>query len=236
MNTTINYIAVDDNLIDAMVLREYAKPFGFLNEIGIYATPSEAITAIIATKPQLVFLDIDMPEMNGISLLKKIKDIVPVSVFVTSHDEYAIDGFNLAALDYVLKPLEKNRFEQTVNRIADYFKLKEKASQYDVSVQQQNITIKEGHTKVQLPVQDIIYLEAMQDYTKIVTEKKSYLTLMTLTGFMETLSSNQFLRVHRSYAVALKKVSRISGANIECGNFSVQIGKTYRNEIARLKL
>jgi DNA-binding LytR/AlgR family response regulator len=177
-----------------------------------------------------------MPGMTGIEVLRKIKDKVPVAVFITSHPEFALDGFELSALDYVLKPLTAERFALTANRIEEYWAMKQKAISYEVLFEKESLTIKEGHTQVKLPQEDIIYLEAMQDYTKVVTEKKSYLTLTTLTGFLEKLSGNRFLRVHRSYAVAINKIKELHASKIICGTNEIPIGKTYRSAITQLKL
>ena len=236
MIAPISYIVVDDDYIDAAILNEYAKSISFFSSSGTYSTPTEAMVAIHAIKPQVAFLDIDMPEMNGISLLKKIKDIVPICVFVTSHDEYAIESFNLAAFDFILKPLEKERFEQTAARIFDYFQLKHKAAAYDFTIEQQSIIIKEGYDKIKLPQQDIIYLEAMQDYTKFVTEHKTYLSLISLSNVLQSLSDHDFIRVHRSYAVAKKKINKIQLNKLFCANIEIPIGKTYKTNVANLVL
>ena len=114
--------------------------------------------------------------------------------------------------------------------------MKQKSAAYEVLFEKESLTIKDGHTQVKLPQEDIIYLEAMQDYTKVVTEKKNYLTLTTLTGFLEKFSNNNFLRVHRSYAVAVKKIKELHHNKIVCGDITIPIGKTYRSAVAQIKL
>ncbi|MEI9957666.1 MAG: response regulator [Ferruginibacter sp.] len=133
--------------------------------------------AIDTIKPDLIFLDIEMPEGSGLDILRQVKQKVPLAVFITSHPEFALEGFELSALDYILKPLTAERFTTTAKRIANYWEMKQKAISYEVLFENESLTIKEGHTQIKLSPHDIIYLEAMQDYTKVVTAKKklSYL-------------------------------------------------------------
>lgn len=236
MEKPIRYISIDDNLVDQLMLKEHAAAFPFLKDMGNYNTPGEGLVAVKELKPDLVFLDIEMPELTGIEVLRAIRQQVPVAVFITSHAEFALDGFELSAFDYILKPLTEERFAATAKRLHEYWIMKQKAAAYEVLFEKEFIVIKEGYQQVKLPLHEMIYLEAMQDYTKVVTEKKNYLTLTTLTAFLEKLPASKFLRIHRSYAIALEKINRISGNNIICGDVVIPIGKTYRTEIAQLKL
>lgn len=236
IQNTIRYIAIDDNPVDLLILKEYASVFPFLQHAGSFSTPSAGLAGIEALHPDLVFLDIEMPGQTGLDILRVIKGKVPIAIFITSHPEFALEGFELSALDYILKPLTAERFSHTAKRIEDYWDMKQKAISYQVLFENESLTIKEGHNQIKLPQQEIIYLEAMQDYTKVVTEKKSYLTLTTLTGFLEKISNNNFLRVHRSYAVAVKKIKELHSDKVICGNSIIPIGKTYRSSIAQLKL
>ncbi len=236
MQKTLRYIAVDDNPIDLLMLKEYAKEFPFLQQLGTYSTPADGLAAINELNPDLLFLDVEMPGSTGIELLKQVKEKVPVAVFITSHPEFAIEGFELSALDYIVKPLTEERFAATARRIEEYWAMKQKAEAYEVLFEAESLTIKEGHTQVKLPQSDIIYLEAMQDYTKVVTEKRNYLTLTTLTAFLEKLSDKKFMRVHRSYAVALGRIKELHAGKIICGNNEIPVGKTYRSMVTQIKL
>lgn len=236
MPKPIRYIAIDDNLVDLLVLQEYSSSFSFLQHCGSFSNPGDGLTAVSSLQPDLVFLDIEMPETSGLSILRQVKEQVPMAVFITSHPEFALEGFELSALDYVLKPLTRERFLQTANRVEEYWDMKQKAQSYEVLFEKESLTIKDGHNQVKLAQEDIIYLEAMQDYTKIVTENKSYLTLTTLTGFLEKISTRKFIRVHRSYAVAVKKIKELHSTKLLCGTIEIPIGKTYRTAIAQLKL
>lgn len=236
METTIRFIAIDDNAVDLLILKEYAAAFPFLKHCGSFSTPAEGLAEAKTIKPDLIFLDIEMPGQTGLDVLRQLKQEVPIAIFITSHPEFALEGFELSALDYILKPLTAERLSNTARRIEEYWDMKQKAILYEVLFENESLTIKDGYSQIKLPQQDIIYLEAMQDYTKVVTEKKNYMTLTTLTGFMEKLSNNNFLRVHRSYAVAIKKIRELHSNKIVCGDIEIPIGKTYRASIAQLKL
>ena len=169
-----------------------------------------------------------MPGKNGIEILKQIKGIVPIAVFITSHPEFALEGFELSAFDYILKPLTKERFNVTATRIQEYWKMKQNSETYQILFEQQSLIIKEGHKQIKLQQNDIIYLEAMQDYTKVVTRQRNYLTLTSLTLFLEKMATNTFIRVHRSYAVAINKINEIHHDKLIVSNTTIPIGKTYR--------
>jgi DNA-binding LytR/AlgR family response regulator len=177
-----------------------------------------------------------MPDISGLEMLKLIKEKVPIAVFITSHPEFALEGFELSALDYILKPLTADRFLKTVSRIKEYWEMKRKAILYEVLFEKESLTIKDGHSQIKLQQQDIIYLEAMQDYTKVVTENKNYMTLTTLTGFLDKIANNNFLRVHRSYAVSVEKIRELHSDRLVCGNSIIPIGKTYRLFVSKIKI
>lgn len=234
MQLQIKFIAVDDNILDLLSIEEYAKSHANLIICGSYSCASDALLAIKNTKPDLVFLDVEMPEFSGIELLASIRKLVPMAVFITSHPEFAIEGYELSALDYILKPLTKDRFALCVKRIEEYWDMKNKAALYEIAFEKDSISIKDGHNRLNIRRSEIIYAEAMQDYTKIVTEGKKYLTLSTLSDFVEQFSANEIMRVHRSYAVSTKKITEKRPNELFCGNIMIPIGKTYKPFLNKL--
>ncbi len=223
-------------MLDQMSLLSLLQPYSFLQHMATCNNAFDAYTAIHSLRPEIVFFDIDMPGGNGMDLLKTVKDIVPISIFVTSHMEYALESYELQVLDYLLKPATEERVTKTVERIKDFWQLKEKAEAWSVFFEQENITIKDGYNQLRIPVSDIVYVEAMKDYTKLVTPAKSYLTLSPFTQFIERLPAKLFMRVHRSYAVAIHKIKELRNNELLCGNQLIPIGKTYRPLISQLKL
>jgi DNA-binding LytR/AlgR family response regulator len=236
MKNQISFIAVDDSFLDLLAVQEFAKNNTNLLNLGVYSNATDALLAINDLKPNLVFLDIEMPEFTGLELLSVVRKSVPMAVFITSHPEFAIDGFDLSALDYILKPLTQERFNICIKRVEEYWEMKNKAALYEIAFEQDTLTIKDGHNRMQIKRSDIIYVEAMQDYTKIVTATKNYLTLSTLTQFVGQFTDNELLRVHRSYAVAIKKITELRVNELFCNHYLIPIGKTYKPVVAQLRL
>lgn len=232
----IKFISVDDNILDLYAIEEFSKPFPFLKSCGHFSNALEALEAQRSIQPDLVFLDIEMPTIDGMDFLREIRSQISMAVFVTAHPEYALEGFELSALDYILKPLTQERFEQAMRRVEEYWEMKHKSALYDVIFERDMVTIKEGYNQIKLAQSEIIYLEAMQDYTKVVTTSKNYLTLSTLSYFMDQLPSDRFLRVHRSYGVSIGKIRELSNSKLLCGNALIPVGKTYRTQVAKLRI
>lgn len=235
MPKPIRYIAVDDNTVDTLLLQHYAADYPFLQHLAAFDTPVAGMKAIETLQPDLVFLDIEMPGASGIEVLRFLQEKIPLAVFITSHAEFAVEGFELSAFDYIVKPLTPERFAKTAARLKDYWQMKEQAQSYKLLFENDSIIFTEGYNKIKLALHDIIYLEAMQDYTKIVTPTRSYLTLTTLTAMLEKLPANLFARIHRSYAVAISKIKALKSNELVCMDTVLPIGKTYRSTIAQLK-
>lgn len=230
----IKFVVVDDEVLDRLTLRSLAAGHPRLQCVGEYDNALDAFNGIKSLQPQLVFLDIEMPEITGLQLLKTIREDVPLVVFITSHPEFALEGFELSALDYILKPLTEVRFIQCMNRVYEYWEMKTKASAYDIMVEQDTLVIKQGHDKLRLPLHEVIYLEAMNDYTKLVTTGKNFISLGTLGQFLMQMPAKHFIRIHRSYAVAAAKITRVKRRELLCGDLTLPIGLTYRPALDEL--
>lgn len=235
MSKPIRYIAIDDNTVDSLLLEHYATAYPFLQGVGSFDNPAAGMKAIETQQPDLVFLDVEMPGASGIEVLRFLQEKIPLAVFITSHAEFAVEGFELSAFDYIVKPLTPERFAKTAARLKDYWEMKEQARSYKLLFENDSIIFTEGYSKIKLALHDIIYLEAMQDYTKIVTPTRNYLTLTTLTAMLEKLPANLFARIHRSYAVAVSKIKALKSNELVCMDTVLPIGKTYRSAIAQLK-
>ncbi|SDD04691.1 LytR/AlgR family response regulator transcription factor [Niabella drilacis] len=238
MTNNIRCICIDDEPDDLLLLNEYIKTDPLLTCAGCFSSASDGLQAILSLQPDLVFLDIEMPGATGLEILKQLKDRIELAVFVTSHPEFALESFELSAFDYILKPVTEKRFASTVQRLKDYWNMKQKAITYELLHGTEILLISEGRHKTKLPVNEIIYLEAMQNYTKVVTRQRSYLTLVGFNAFLNKLPQTGFLRIHRSYAVASDKINGwVSSDEIICGNATLPVGKTYKeivkNEITR---
>ncbi|TAE37178.1 MAG: DNA-binding response regulator [Sphingobacteriales bacterium] len=226
-NKYLTCIVIDDEDMDRWAIIHELSNFETIKVLGNYNNPIEAIAFIKLYKPDILFLDIDMPEINGLEFIKMIKNEATINIIISSHPEYALEGFQLNVFDYILKPVETYRLASCVDRLLEFTNLKNKAQAYDVLVENEKIIFKDGHNVVNINATEILYLEAYGDYTKIVTENKAHLTLATLSNFMDLLPQGKFLRIHRSYVIAINRVKCFNLKTIDIGENVLPVGKTY---------
>ena len=234
MKNNLTCIIIDDDELDRFVVENELVSYQNINILGSYSNPLDAVGTIKNQQTDILFLDIDMPGISGIDFVKSITQLNTINIFITSHPEYALAGFQLKVFDYILKPLETDRFKECINRIEEFVELKGKAAAYDVLFENEMIIFKEGYNVVNLNLNDVIYLEAYGDYTKIVTANKSHLALSTLSSFLESLPIGKFMRIHRSYVVAIKKIKEFSQKSINMGINTIPIGKTFLKETKQI--
>lgn len=231
MQTTLKYVIVDDEEIDRLAIESFASEFSFLHKIAVCSNALEAFELVNRFNPDIIFADIEMPGMNGLELVRKFSGQVAAPVFITSHPEFAIDGYELEAFDYLIKPVSKERFARCVNRIHDFFQLRDKAVAFEKDNESNSIIIKEGYDKYKIPVHDILYLEAMKDYTRLITTSNQYMVLGTLSGMHDKLPSSNFIRIHRSYIVNWNRISAAKGNKIYISDHELPVGKLYRKAV-----
>lgn len=234
MKSTLTCIVIDDDELDRMAIEAEVKGYDNIHLLASFGNPIEAIDFLKKQKPDLLFLDIDMPEINGLDLIRAIKELDMLNIIISSHPEFALEGFQLRVFDFILKPVETDRFESCMKRVDEFLELKSKAEAYDVLFENEKILFKEGHGIISVNANEVLYLEAYGDYTKIVTEKKSYLTLATLSNFLESLPNGKFVRVHRSYVISIGKVCGMNQKSVNIGIEAIPIGKTYLKEAKQL--
>ncbi|MFN3640244.1 MAG: LytR/AlgR family response regulator transcription factor [Flavobacterium sp.] len=225
------YIIVDDEEIDRLTLLSFLRKHPQFEEVGIFSDCKSAEEFLTSEKADIAFLDIDIDGESGLELRKKLNEDL-VCVFVTSHPEYALEGFELDALDFVVKPIRKERFEQTLYKISSYLETKEKAQQYDVLYGDQMLIIKEGHEQVKIQLRDILYLEALKDYTLVVTAYKKHCILSNIGSLLKQDGFSEFIRIHRSYAVAKSEISKIGAQAVKTmSGFELPVGRSYKTNL-----
>lgn len=231
---TYNCIIIDDDEIDRLTVVSFAKKFPLLHIVGVFSNAEDALTVLDKEDIQILFLDIDMPELNGIELRKKAVH-VPVCIFITAHPEHAVESFELDTLDFIVKPLKLDRFSQTLVRIQDYLELKHKAQLFEASIGGDTIYIKEGHEQTKVKLHDILYLEALKDYTKIVTPQKRHCVLSSLGTLLKEDNFNSFIRIHRSYAVQKQYIKKILTNEVLLNNdVLIPVGRSYKSNLGTL--
>ena len=213
-------IIVDDDEIDRLTAVSYAKKFPVLDILGVFESAEDAVPFLEKEKIDILFLDIDMPGLNGIEFRKQTLEI-PVCVFITAHPEHAVESFQIETLDFIVKPLKLDRFTQTVNRIEEFMEIKLKASLFEASIGGDTIYIKEGHEQTKVKLHEILYLEALKDYTLVVTERKRHCVLSSIGNLLKEDHFQSFVRIHRSYAVQKQYVQKINSTEIILNNNAV---------------
>lgn len=207
----ISTLIIEDEPLARKTLHDFAAEFSWLKIIGEAADGATAIELINELKPQLIFLDVQMPEFSGIEVLRQSVHR-PAVVFTTAFDNYAVTAFEFEAVDYLLKPFGRERFRQTVKRIEKFFKqnlLNESAVAIPSNDLIKRLFVRDKQRIIPLQIEDVIWFEANDDYTIIHTKGKNYLVGITLKEFTERLDSTKFFRVHRSAIINLDQISEI---------------------------
>lgn len=210
----MNVIIIDDEPLARSIVKEYLQQYPDINIAAECGDGFEGLKAIQQFQPDVIFLDIQMPKINGFEMLELI-DNPPAVIFTTAFDEYAIRAFESNAVDYLLKPFSKDRFDKAVQKFLGQKKtfspntdaVLETAAQSPV--QQNRVVVKDGSKIKIIPVSQVQYLEAADDYVKIFTAEGSFLKKKTMGYFEQTLQSLQFVRIHRSYIVNTQLITRI---------------------------
>jgi two-component system LytT family response regulator len=229
------YIIVDDNEADRIMLRALLKPHLQFELLREYSQGKDVLNDTASLSADIAFLDVDMPEMNGLELRKSLSHI-EVCVFITSHPEFALEGFELAAFDYIVKPITKVRLDKTIERLHYFFEIKNKAHLLEHSLGSDFVMIKEGTAQLKIPTHTILYLEAYKDYTKVVTTQKSYCVLSNLGKLIQEKTFDTFIRIHKSYAIQKQFIDKISSKEISIQGIALPIGRSYKSNLQALGL
>jgi len=221
----IKCIAVDDEPLALELMETYIAQVPGLELLSTFTNAISAWGYLQKNSVDLVFLDIQMPDINGIQLAKSLNRKNPMVIFTTAYSKYAVDGFNVEAIDYLLKPFEFSRFMEAINKVREQKELKQITP---IVEDDQAIFVKSDYQNVRIAMRDIQYIEGFDDYIRIhVDTGKSIYTLMSLKSILEKLPTTDFLRVHRSYIVPVKRIKRIYNQHVQLGDKEIPIGKSY---------
>lgn len=224
---TIRCLLVDDEPLAREGLTNYIQKVPFLELVGACSNAFEAIQQLESYPVDLLFLDIQIPDLNGIELVKAVQQL-PAVIFTTAHREYAVEGFELNAVDYLLKPFSFDRFFKAVQKAKSQLPLNGSDESLPA---EDHIFIKADGQFIRIQLHDILYIEANKDYIFIYTTTARYLTLLSLKQLEERLPAEQFLRVHRSFIVSLAKVSKIEGNLLHIHIHKIPISRSLAEEV-----
>jgi DNA-binding LytR/AlgR family response regulator len=217
----ITCIAIDDEPLALQLIHQYCEKIPFLTLEKTFTNPDEAIAFLQSNPVDLLFLDIQMPDITGIQLYKNLTK-KPMVIFTTAYKDYAVEGFNVDAIDYLLKPFEYDRFLKAVYKAKEYLEFL--TSQ---DLQLNSLYIKVNYEMMKINLKDIDLIEALDDYIKIHIKPTPVLTLMTLKTMQEKLPSKEFVRVHRSYIIPLHKVEKFNKNKLVVAGKEIPIGSSY---------
>jgi two-component system, LytTR family, response regulator len=227
-------IIVDDDEIDRLTVLSYARRFPVLEVTGVFSSAEEAAPAIAGSSPDVLFLDIDMEGASGIELRKSALS-VPACVFITAHPEHAAESFEVETLDFIVKPLNPERFARTVARIEEYMQIRAKAALFESGIGGDAIYLKEGYRQVKILLHEVLYLEALKDYTLIVTRDKKHCVLSGLGELLKDGHFRTFVRIHRSFAVQKQFITKTGPRNVTLNDaVELPVGRSYKHELSAL--
>lgn len=228
---------VDDEPLALSLLESYVHKTDSLELCGSYSSAVEAMKHLPEQSVDLLFLDIQMPDLNGLEFSRMVPDNTRI-IFTTAFNQYAIDGYRVNALDYLLKPISYSDFLEAVNKALQWFELRKKAESSNmestsIPTDSTHIYVKSDYKIIQIELDKILYIEGLKDYIKIYTEDnpRPILSLTSMKTMEEKLPSNRFIRVHRSYIVQKQKIKIIDKGRIVFGKEYIPVSDSYKQEL-----
>jgi len=223
----IRAIAIDDEIPALNVVKNFCAKIDFIDLQKVFYKPLEALQYLKQFPADLIFLDINMPSLSGINLYKSVPQKTPV-IFTTAYSEYAVEGFNLNAIDYLLKPFTFERFEQAVNKVNHYYRVQQAIPD------DKSIFIRADYSLIKINTADILFIEGKDDYIKIHLENEKPITArMTLKTILEKLPAKEFARVHRSFVIPFSRIKSVRNKVIFIENEEIPIGSSYEADFLK---
>jgi DNA-binding LytR/AlgR family response regulator len=225
-------IIVDDEPLAIEILESYVARIDGLHLEATFRNAVSAFAYLQQNKVDLMFLDIQMPKLSGIDFLKTLKN-PPKVIFTTAYRDYALDGFELEASDYLLKPIPFERFLKSVARVMQPASAVVPAHPSAVTQIENFLYFKVDKKMVKTRISDILYIESIKDYVKVKTVEREIVTQQRISYLEESLPRDLFLRIHRSFIVAVDKIDAYSASEVEIGKHHIPVGRNYKNEVIK---
>ncbi len=222
----LSCLVIDDEPLSRDVIIDFVNASPELQLAGVYSNALQAGEAIKTQKNDVLFLDINMPKLSGIDFIKSLKE-PPMFVFITAYPEYAIEGFEVDAVDYLLKPVSFVRFRAAVNRLLERFADKQKPAQST------HLMVRADKKNYRISFDELLYLEAQGDYVKFVTTGKSLMVHGRLKEFVALLPENRFVQIHKSFVISLSKIEYTEGNQVKTGEVKLPVSISFKDEFLR---
>lgn len=222
----INCLIVDDEPIARRIVQEFVEDLDWLQLVGQVESPVKAINLLAQHSVDLLFLDIEMPQMSGLELLKNIPN-PPAVIVTTAYPQYALEGFELNVLDYLLKPISMERFLKAALKAKAFFEQKSKAPAPAADY----FFVKCDGNIERIELRELLYVKALENYIVIQTTHRKYIAYLTMRGLEEYLPAAQFVKIHKSYLVPIAKIDRIEGNEVHIGKEKLPLSRNLRAEV-----
>ncbi len=225
----IKCVLIDDEPLAIKVLQNYFTNFSDFEVVGTFTNSLEGLEFINANNIDAIFLDINMPIMTGFELISLLESKTKV-IITTAFREFAAESYDLEVLDYLVKPIPLPRFIKCIHKIETEFNLKNNIK-VESHRPEPHIFIKVDKKMVKINIDEILFIEGMKEYIKVVTVEKTYITHKSLSSLTEELPAERFMRIHKSYTISLNKVKTIEGNRIQILSYTIPIGRNYSKEV-----
>ena len=219
---------IDDEPLAIRVIQEYVSKLDGFDLVGTSTDPVKGFEELRAHPVDLLFLDIEMPGLTGLDLLRALSK-KPYVIVTTAYREYAVEGYELDLLDYLVKPIPFARFMKAIDRFVERHAGRDEKADFD-----SHIFVRADRKSVRVNFSDILYIQGVKDYVKIVTSQGNILTQLSVGQIEEELPDEGFIRIHKSYIVSRSKVTAITNYDVELGSVEIPIGRTYRDVVKRV--
>ncbi|MFD3003442.1 LytR/AlgR family response regulator transcription factor [Pontibacter toksunensis] len=237
MRKKLTCYIIDDEHLAQKILEKYMAKVSFLELKGSFESPLEAVAHMSEDKPDLLFLDINMPDLDGLSFIPMLNP-KPMIILTTAYDQYALKAFDLEVKDYLLKPISFERFYKGVLRLYQESNPQHQLEQIEANAapkhEQEYVFIKVGYSIQKIAVRDILFIEGMKDYLRIHTAKEKIMTLLSFAKVEELLPDKKFARVHKSFMVAIDKIEHIEKNRIRIADQIIPISDTYADTFYKM--
>ena len=231
----INCIIIDDEPLAVNVIKNHLQEIGSVNIVETFNSAIEALSFLKENTIDLIFLDINMPLLDGLNFIKSLEK-KPLIIITTAYDEYAIKTYELDVLDYLVKPISFPRFLKAVNRALRKVNSKSSTSNLKIA-KREHLFIKVDKKKMQkIYLDEILVIESLRDYLKITTITDRYIIHSTLSNFTDKLPSSNFIRIHRSFTIAIDKIDVVQGNSVEIDGIRYVIGRSYIEDVKKIIL
>jgi DNA-binding LytR/AlgR family response regulator len=222
-------IAIDDEPLGLKILSRYCDQVPSLHLLGAYTDPLDGLSYIRAMQPDLLFLDIRMPDISGIDLAKALKKDALI-IFTTAYREYAVEGFELDVVDYLLKPFDFQRFLTACTKAEERFEMSHRKTASEQPSPDGILAFRCNYRNIQLPLNDILYIEAFDNYVKIITPAKTYMPVMTMKNMANLLPVADFIRVHKSFIIPVARIKSFNHEMVVTDKIQIPLGRTFQKD------